>query len=395
MIKILHIVNRFNLGGHVFKPLYLAKHLPPEYKTLIIGGVHTEEEESCEFLLQREEVDYIIIPEMSRSISFGDDLKAYKKIKQIIKEFQPDIVHTHASKAGLLGRLAAFTSGIPVVLHTFHGHVFHSYFGKIKTCFFKNIERALALKTDAIIAVSELQKDDLCHKFKIVNSKKTKVVPIGLDLKRFHTDLDTKRIQFRNQYHIEESDIVISIIGRLVPIKNHPLLIEAYAKIYHQSHRKAHPLKLVIVGDGDLKKDLINLCLEKGLPVQTDGQEGTVIFTSWIKDVDYVYAGSEIITLSSFNEGTPVAIIEAQVAKKAIVSTNAGGTADILGSSDFHRIAAMNVDDFSKQLNSIIGLVSTNHKMDDLNQKRTLEEFSYQTMIRRMDRLYKNLLQNK
>lgn len=394
MTKVLHIVNRFNLGGHVFKPLYLAKHLPSEYETLLIGGVHTEEEESCEFLLQREAVDYIIIPEMSRSISFGDDLKAYKKIKQIIKDFQPDIVHTHASKAGLLGRLAAFTSGIPVVLHTFHGHVFHSYFGKVKTSIFKNIERALALKTTAIVAVSELQKDDLCHKFKIVNSKKTHVVPIGLDLERFHTDLDTKRIQFRNQYQLKDSDIVISIIGRLVPIKNHPLLIESFAKIYHQDEdQNKDQLKLVIVGDGDLKKSLIELCIEKGLTVQSKEQTGTVIFTSWIKEVDYVYAGSEIITLSSFNEGTPVAIIEAQVAKKAVVSTNAGGTADILGHSDFHRIAEMNVNDFTKQLTTIIKMVSTSSKMDDINQKRTLKEFSYQTMIRRMDGLYKNLLQ--
>ncbi len=389
MIKVLHIVNRFNLGGHVFKPLYLSKYLPPEYQTLVIGGIHTKEEESSEFLLQRENIDYIVIPEMSRSISFSEDYKAYRKIKKIIREFQPDIIHTHASKAGLLGRIAAFTVKKTITIHTFHGHVFHSYFGWFKTTVFKTIEKLLAYKTTAIIAVSELQKDDLCKKFKVVSENKTYVVPIGLDLARFHTEMDTKRIDFRQKYRIQDNEIVISIIGRLVPIKNHHLLIESFAKLKNNSPKK---VKLVIVGDGDLKPELIDLSIELGLSVQNKNTIGDVIFTSWIKEVDYVYAGSEIITLSSHNEGTPVALIEAQVAKKAIVSTNAGGTSDILGKSKYHRISEKNINDFTKNLNDIVELIADDYKMNNINQEKTLAEFSYQTMVKRMDILYKKLL---
>ena len=389
MIKVLHIVNRFNLGGHVFKPLYLSKYLPSEYQTLVIGGVHTEEEESSEFLLKKEGIKYIVIPEMSRSISFSEDLKAYRKIKKIIREFQPDIIHTHASKAGLLGRIAAFTGKKVVTIHTFHGHVFHSYFGWFKTTIFKSIEKLLAYKTTAIIAVSKLQKDDLCEKFNVVSEKKTYVVPIGLDLEKFRTQLDTKRIDFRQKYRIEDDEIVISIIGRLVPIKNHHLLIESFAKLKQISLKK---VKLVIVGDGNLKTELMDLSAQKGLSIQNKETNGDVLFTSWIKEVDYVYAGSEIITLSSHNEGTPVAIIEAQVAKKAIVSTNAGGTSDILRDSKFHRISEKNIEDFTQNLNEIVELVAENTEMDNTNQEKTLKEFSYQTMVKRMDILYKKLL---
>lgn len=390
MIKVLHIVNRFNLGGHIFKPLYLAKYLPSEYKTLVIGGIKTEEEESGEFLLQQEGIDYLIIPEMSRSINLKDDYKAYKIIKKIIKDFQPDIIHTHASKAGLLGRLAAFTSSTKIVFHTFHGHVFHSYFGKFKTSIFKTIEKVLAYKTTAIIAVSELQKKDLCYTFKVANPKKTFVVPIGLDLEKFHTNLDEKRISFRKKYNIEDDEIMISIVGRLVPIKNHHLLIES---IYLLKQLTTKKIKIMIVGDGALKKELIELCREKGLTVQSEKEKGEVIFTSWLKEVDYVYAASDIVTLTSFNEGTPVAIIEAQVAMKPIVSTDAGGTRDILGASELHKVANLDAVDFSQKLLDVIQIIESNSfHMTAENKNKTLQEFSYQTMTKRMDMLYKQFL---
>ncbi len=133
MKRILRIVNRFNLGGPIYNAALLTKYLYPEYETLLIGGIHEDYEESSEFILHDLNIKATIIPEMSRSIKPFNDYVALKKIKQIIQEFRPDIVHTHASKAGMLGRLAALHLNVPIIVHTFHGHVFHSYFNKLTT----------------------------------------------------------------------------------------------------------------------------------------------------------------------------------------------------------------------------------------------------------------------
>ena len=389
-IKLLHIVNRFNLGGHIYKPLYLAKYLPKEYEILVIGGIHTLEEESSEFLFKQERVKYEIIPEMSRAILYLDDIKAYFKIRKIIKDFKPDIVHTHASKAGVLGRVAAFRMRVNVVIHTFHGHVFHSYFGWFKTTIIKNIERALAFKTTAIIAVSKQQKNDLCSVYKISKPNKTFIIPMGMDLKKFSVNLEQKRISFRKQYHIKDDETIIAIVGRIVPIKNHALLIDSFAELKKKTTKK---VRLLIVGDGDLKNQLIDQCKQLNLSVDQDkADKGDVVFTSWIKNIDYVYAGCDIVALTSFNEGTPIALIEAQVAGKPIVTTNAGGTADILEASPFHIISEANSKDFSEALLEVENLLLAKKETISPNIKESIaQDYSFNTMIKRMNNLYKQL----
>ncbi|HEY6162907.1 MAG TPA: glycosyltransferase, partial [Bacteroidia bacterium] len=132
MTRVLRIINRFNLGGPTYNAVYLTRYMPPGYETLLIGGMKDESEESSEFIARDLGIEPVIISSMKRSINPFDDLKAYNEIKKIIREFRPDIVHTHAAKAGALGRRAAFACKVPVTVHTFHGHVFHSYFGKAK-----------------------------------------------------------------------------------------------------------------------------------------------------------------------------------------------------------------------------------------------------------------------
>ena len=158
MKKVLRIINRFNLGGPTYNAAYLTKYLSSDYETLLVGGQHDESEASSSHILEDLNLNPIIIPEMRREINFKNDRIAYQKIKNIINEFKPDIVHTHASKAGAIGRIAANKAGVKQIYHTFHGHVFHSYFGKAKTTFYKNLERYLAKKSTKIIAISEKNK---------------------------------------------------------------------------------------------------------------------------------------------------------------------------------------------------------------------------------------------
>ena len=151
MPKVLRIINRFNLGGPTYNAAYLTKYMAPEFETLLVGGMHEITEGSSKYILENLGIEPIIIPEMKREINLKQDRIAYKKIKAIIKDFKPDIVHTHASKAGALGRLAAHQLGVKGIVHTFHGHVFHSYFGRVKTQFYKQVERYLAKKSTKII----------------------------------------------------------------------------------------------------------------------------------------------------------------------------------------------------------------------------------------------------
>jgi hypothetical protein len=158
MPKVLRIINRFNLGGPTYNVSYLSRYLSDDFETMLVGGVHDASETDSLHIPQSLGLEPVIIPELKRSINFKQDRIAYKKLIEIIKEYQPDIVHTHASKSGTLGRLAAAKCGVPIIIHTFHGHVFHSYFGKLKTTFYKTVERRLAKKSTGIIAISKEQK---------------------------------------------------------------------------------------------------------------------------------------------------------------------------------------------------------------------------------------------
>jgi len=328
MPRVLRIINRFNLGGPTYNAAYLTKFLPPEFETLLVGGLKDDSEESSMHILNQLNLKPIILDEMRREVNLFDDRLAYQKIKTIIKEFKPDIVHTHASKPGALGRLAAYELKVPVIVHTFHGHSFHSYFNPIKTAFYRKIERHLATKSNAIIALSEKQKSELVDDHKICEANKVVIIPLGFDLMRFQSEIESKRNIFRAQYHLADDDIAIGIIGRLVPIKNHDLFLRAIKILKYRSKNK---VRAFVVGDGEEKQRLMELCNSIDLSFSEKPEaKAAVTFTSWIKDIDYVNAGVDIVCLTSKNEGTPVSLIEAQAANKPIVSTKVGGIENIV-----------------------------------------------------------------
>jgi glycosyltransferase involved in cell wall biosynthesis len=267
-IKILRIINRFNIGGPTYNAAYLTKYLPEEkYETLLLGGVKDVGEDSSEYILEGLGIKPLLIDEMKRPINLKNDLRAFKKVKKIIKEFKPDIVHTHASKAGLIGRLAAFSCSVPVVVHTFHGHVFHSYFGKSKTTLLKSTERYLAMRSSKIIAISKEQKREISEDHKICPENKIEVIPLGFDLNKFITNQEEKRKSFRSTYNIDENTICVGIIGRLTEIKNHHFFIDAIERVLKLKPK--NKFKFFIIGDGELMNDLQGYCNSKNLEIET------------------------------------------------------------------------------------------------------------------------------
>jgi glycosyltransferase involved in cell wall biosynthesis len=394
MPKVLRIINRFNLGGPTYNVAYLTKYLEG-YETMLVGGEKDETENSSTFITESLGIEPLIVKEMKRKIDPIQDIEAYKKIKRIIKDYQPDIVHTHASKAGTIGRLAAFSCKVPAVVHTFHGHVFHSYFGKASTTLYKNIERYLAKKSDAIIAISEKQKIELADIHKICSAEKISVIPLGFDLSRFNENIDDKRLSFRQRYNIMDDEICIAIIGRLVPVKNHRLFIESFKRLISQTNKK---VKAFVVGDGEVRDNLFDLCSHLGLSfsyVDKPNASAQVIFTSWIKEVDEVLAGIDIVALTSFNEGTPVSLIEAQAGNRPIVTTNVGGIENVVMPNKTALLCENNnIEEFSAALIKLVEMDDLRGKMGMEGRQFVNQNFHYTRLCSDMRQLYDKLLSN-
>ena len=283
MPRVLRIINRLNLGGITYNVTYLTKFMQPEFETILVSGVKTEDEESSEFILDQYGIKPNYIREMKREINFSSDRKAYNELKSLIQKFRPDIVHTHAAKAGTLGRLAAFSCNVPVVVHTFHGHVFHSYFSPLKTKLFIGIERYLAKKSSAIVTISELQKHEICNVFKVSAPEKTHIIPLGFDLSRFRENTGDKRSAFRQMYKIPDDVIAIGIIGRFAAIKNHSFFLEAMQSVINRTSQK---VIAVLIGDGEERESILDSCRKLNMPFAKDASnsETKVVLTSWIKE---------------------------------------------------------------------------------------------------------------
>jgi glycosyltransferase involved in cell wall biosynthesis len=395
MAKVLRIVNRFNIGGPTYNAAYLTKYLSPNYKTVLVGGSIDSTEDSSEYILSQLGIKPIIIPEMQRTVKYNNDFIAYYKIKEIIKRFKPDIVHTHASKSGALGRWAAYRSGVPVIIHTFHGHVFHSYFNKINTEIVKRVERKLASVSTKIVTLSDIQKYEISVEHKICDPDKISVIPLGFDLSCFNDNSASKRINFRKTYQLSDDEIAIGIVGRLVPIKNHHFFIEAFQMAKSRTNKK---IRAFIVGDGELKKQLIEYCQELGLSVSMPGDThpADITFTSWIKNVDEVYAGMDLIALTSLNEGTPVTLIEAQASGRPVVSSNVGGIENVIRHGETGLLVhELGPSYFADNLLELIDNDEYRHYLGSKGWNHVQQRFHYSRLVNDIDQLYQEQLKLK
>lgn len=340
--RLLIILNRLAVGGPAFNVISGAASLSNEFEILLLAGAPDADEQPADYLLdQYKGFQFQKINSLKRSVLPGTDLRAYKEVKQAIRKFQPQIVHTHGAKPGVLGRLAAHRSNVPVIVHTFHGHVFHSYFSGFISKSIVRIEQWLAGFSSAIVAISETLKDELTNKYKIATANKIKLIRLGIDTTQFQDEDGSKRTQFRNEFNLSNDTIAIGIVGRLVPVKNHRLFIETAAQVLKKNGNN-HKLRFFIVGDGVGRTSLQQLISSKQLKFDNanDDSNASFIFTSWRKDMDAVYAGLDIILLTSLNEGTPVSIMEAMAAGRPVLSTNVGGISELIANEQTGLLAS-------------------------------------------------------
>ncbi|MFT5858722.1 MAG: glycosyltransferase involved in cell wall biosynthesis [Flavobacteriaceae bacterium] len=384
-IKILRIINRFNIGGPTYNATFLTAFLGDEYETMLVGGLPEKGESDSLFILDKYGVKPVLIEEMVRQPNLKSDRRAYIRLKKIIKEFKPDIVHTHASKAGALGRKAAHSCGVPVIIHTFHGHVFHSYFGKVKTNIFKFIERNLAKKSTGIIAISNVQKEELFKEHSICPADKISVIPLGFDLRPFRDKVAINRSKIRKEYNLSDDTVAIAIVGRLAPIKDHDFFLRVIEQVLKETRKL---IKIFIVGDGperNVIQDKVDQINKLFL--------GSIIMTSWIKDIGSFNAGMDILCLTSKNEGTPVSLIEAQAANIPVITTDVGGVRDIMldGETGF----IIPPGDENLYVERLVELCDDEKKRRNMSQNGwnfVENKFQYEILIKNMDSYYRKLL---
>ena len=334
-MKIIRVIARLNVGGPAKHVVWLSKLLGAQYETLLVAGTVPPGEDDMGYFAAELGVSPVFVPEMSREISLKDALTVWKLYKLFLRE-RPDIVHTHTAKAGTVGRVAGLCyrwltpnalRGRPRAcrfVHTYHGHIFHSYYGPLKTRAFLTIERALAkLVTDRIVVLSEQQRREINEDFGVGQAAQFSIVPLGLDLNVF-SGWNERGQTFRAELGLASDDILVGIVGRLTEIKNHELFLRGAALFKREFPKPGRRVRFVVVGDGALRAALEQQAAELGL-------SDDVIFTGGRRDMENVYPAMDVVALTSRNEGTPLTLIEAMANARPVIATEVGGVIDLLG----------------------------------------------------------------
>ena len=292
----------------------------------MVTGLISPLEGDLNYLFEPNDPIPIRIPELQREISLILDIQAFFRIFSVLKQKTPDIVHTHTAKAGFSARFAVIIYNLIFrrhvkLVHTFHGNVFEGYFDPVSSQMFIIIERIIARFTNIIVAISDSQKSDLLNKYMVAPEHKIRTIRLGFNLLPFIKAGNLKG-KFRREIGVEKQTRLIGIIGRLVPIKNHRMFLNAARIILIRNPNLK--VKFVIVGDGELRQTLESYCRQIGI-------EQHVVFCGWIRNISMVYADLDILAVTSKNEGTPVSIIEAMATGVPVLATDAGGVRDLLG----------------------------------------------------------------
>jgi glycosyltransferase involved in cell wall biosynthesis len=384
--KLLIIHNRLVVGGPALDTIPLAHYLQNEFEIHILFGTKEKDETPPTFLLEKYKgLKLVSIKSLQRSPNIFKDFGSYRFVKNYIKNFQPDIVHTHGAKAGFFGRLAAKTAKVPLIIHTFHGHLFHSYFNRFFTSLYVLLERRLARITDVIIAISESQKNEIQHILHVAPSK-IQMVPLGVDY------IDTSmrahyRMAFKRTYKIQDNTVCVGILGRMVSIKNPLFFLRIANHIFKDPNNKF--IKFFVIGDGAELPLMKQYLHQNKLGFSEDHNESAITFTSWVQNIQNVLEGLDIVVLTSFNEGTPLSLIEAQLCGKPVVASDVGGVKDTMidGETGFL------IDDHSLQKfsDAILLLAHDEDLRNKMGQKAknfATAEFSKQKEVTTMRNIY-------
>jgi glycosyltransferase involved in cell wall biosynthesis len=376
--RLARVITRMNIGGPARHVTILAARCGPEFIGALLAGEPEGREGSLGDEAARLGVNVVRVPHMRRSLSPISDILAFAWLVSYFRRERPAIVATHMAKAGTLGRLAAALAGVPVIVHTFHGHVLDGYFGRLSTSFFLAVERLLSRLTTQFIAISPEIAADLDRLG--IGRGKTTIVRLGLDLEHL-TKHDSGRL--RGELGIPPDAPLVGIVGRLVPIKALDLFLDA-ASLTLRDHPDVH---FAIVGDGELWDQLHNDVRSRGLAQQ-------VHFTGWRGDLAAVYSDLDLAVCCSRNEGTPVSLIEACAAGLAVIGTQVGGIPDIIAAGvNGLLVPSGDASALAAAVNELIADPPRRRLMGIAGRQMVMERHSSDRMVRELKGVYGMLLE--
>jgi len=383
-IRVARVIARLNVGGPAQHAVLLTAGLDRmRFLSTLITGVVGKDEGDFSPAARARGLEPVVIPELGPAIHPGRDVVALGKLVRSFRRLQPDLVHTHTAKAGALGRVAARLAGVPAVVHTFHGHVLEGYFSPGLTRVLLQIERALARITDRIITLSPRLRQAILG-MGIGRPAQVQVIPLGLDLDPF-LHVSPGQAGLRTTLAIPPDVPVLGIVGRLVPIKDHPTLFRALALLKGGS-RAPH---LVVVGDGERREPLRRLAHQLGLASR-------IHFLGWRTDLQAILGELDVVICCSRNEGTPVALIEAMAAGIPVVSTDVGGVGDLVVQGETGWLVPP--DDPPALAQAVQGLLADpvlRRRLAASARPYALSRHDVKGLIHRMEALYTSLMAEK
>ena len=382
-IRVALVIARLNVGGPATHVIELAAGLPrDEFEVRLIAGREGPGEAGMHYLADQMGVTPEILPNLSPRIGPADAL-AFLNLLAIFRSWKPDVVHTHTAKAGALGRTAARLAGVKSVVHTFHGHVLRGYFSPPVEFFFRSLERMLARASDRIVTLSPALKADLVA-MQIAPAGKIDVVPLGMNLDPLLNSAP-RRGELRSELGIQPSQPLIGIVGRLVPIKNHRLFLEAARSMVNSGN----PAHFAVVGDGELRDSLQATAAAMGIADR-------VHFLGWRQEMPPVYAALDALALTSDNEGTPVAVIEAMAAGVPVAATAVGGVPDVIRNGETGWLVPPG--DAPALYRAWLDILRRDDRIEAVilrARREVLDRFGQEQMITTMADLYRRLVAGK
>lgn len=400
-VRVVRIIDRLNIGGPAKHVTWLSAGMEAEeFETTLVIGTVPEGEGDMEYFARQAGLEPVLIAEMSRALG-PPDLLVVAKLVRLLFRLRPQIVHTHKAKAGAAGRVAAmiYKWATPSalwlkprdcrVVHTFHGHTFHSYFSPRKTRLFILIEQLLArFCTDRIITISEQQRQEINQQFQVGKAGQFSVIPLGIDFLEINETCGS----LRRQYGIGDEEVLIGIVGRLCEVKNHALFLEAATSLISAGV----PTRFIIIGGGHLQAELEARARQLGIA-------DAVIFTGFRADATQLYGDLDIVALTSLNEGTPLTLIEGMGCGRAIAATAVGGVIDIAGPVRETRdritirehgvtVPSGDAEAFAQALRFMLEQPELRRQMGARGRAFARSQMSKERLVSDMTRLYRELL---
>ena len=385
-MRVLRVIARLNVGGPAIQVINLTRRLQPlGYESVLLRGAEGSREGSMDYLAEELRVSPVALSGLRRGLGLHD-LRALWGMLGWLRRFRPHVLHTHTAKAGAIGRLAVFLAPRwrpAVVVHTFHGHVLKGEFSPRISRLVARMERFLARRADRVIAVSEEIADDLVE-FKVAPRTKVEVVRLGFDLSRFTESDESRehlRTRMRESLGIPDEALVVTVIARVVKVKR----IDRFLDMANQLS-DIENVRFVVAGDGDLRP-----ALEASAAARALGEQ--LVWAGFQRDVPSVCFASDVVVLTSDNEGTPVCLIEAQAAGVPVVTTEVGGVRTVVREGETGVITGLDAGALAECVRRLlIEGSSRRREIGARGRAHVLENFSVQRLVHDIDALYARLL---